>query len=105
LDNLYTHKPGPLYATFPSAETHRLQQKLEFYYSPNQVKWLNRAEITWSIFARQCLQRRVATGAPLVHELAVVETTRNATRATIHWQFTTAAARVKFAHFYTSTSP
>ncbi len=105
LDNLNTHKPGSLYETFPPAEAHRLRQKLEFHYTPKHGSWLNMAEIELSVFARQCLQRRIATEATLVHELAAVETTRNAVRATIHWQFTTAAARVKLAHLYPSTSP
>jgi DDE superfamily endonuclease len=105
LDNLNTHKPGSLYETFAPAEAHRLRQKLEFHYTPKHGSWLNMAEIELSVFARQCLQRRIATEATLVHELAAVETARNAARATIHWQFTTTAARVKLAHLYPSTSP
>jgi DDE superfamily endonuclease len=105
LDNLNTHKPGSLYETFAPAEAHRLRQKLEFHYTPKHGSWLNMAEIELSVFARQCLQRRIATEATLVHELAAVEIARNAARATIHWQFTTTAARVKLAHLYPSTSP
>jgi DDE superfamily endonuclease len=104
LDNLNTHKPGSLYETFPPAEAHRLRQKLEFHYTPKHGSWLNMAEIELSVFARQCLQRRIATEATLVHELAAIEATRNAAQATIHWQFTTAAARVKLAHLYPSNS-
>jgi hypothetical protein len=104
LDNLHTHKPGSLYETFPPAEAHRLRQKVEFHYTPKHGSWLNRAEIELSVFARQCLQRRIATEATLVHELAAIEATRNAAQATIHWQFTTAAARVKLAHLYPSNS-
>jgi hypothetical protein len=104
LDTLNTHKPGSLYETFPPAEAHRLRQKLEFHYTPKPGSWLNMAEIELSVFARQCLQRRIATEATLVHELAAIEATRNAAQATIHWQFTTAAARVKLAHLYPSNS-
>ena len=104
LDNPNTHKPGSLYETFPPAEAHRLRQKLEFHYTPQHGSWLNMAEIELSVFARQCLQRRIATEATLVHELAAIEATRNAAQATIHWQFTTAAARVKLAHLYPSNS-
>jgi hypothetical protein len=63
------------------------------------------AEIELSVFARQCLQRRIATATTLTQELAAVETARNTARATIHWQFTTTAARVKLAHLYPSPSP
>jgi hypothetical protein len=37
LDNLNTHKPGALYATFPPAEAHRLRQKWRFTIRPSTV--------------------------------------------------------------------
>ena len=105
LDTLTTHKPGSLDDTFPPAEAHRVRQKLEFHYTPKHGSWLNRAEIELRVLARQGWQRRIATEATLVHELAAIEAARNTARATIHWQFTTTAARVKLAHLYPSTSP
>jgi DDE superfamily endonuclease len=104
LDNLNTHKIASLYETFPPAEAHRLRQKLEFHYTPKHGSWLNMAEIELSVLARQCLHRRIATEATLKRELAAVEAARNAARATIDWQFTTAQARVKLQHLYPSTS-
>jgi DDE superfamily endonuclease len=104
LDNLTTHKPAALYETFPPAEAHRLRQQLEFPYTPKHGSWLNMAEIELSVLARQCLQRRIATEATLKRERAAVEATRNAARATINWQFTIVAARVKLHHLYPSTS-
>jgi hypothetical protein len=104
LDHLNTHKPASLYETFASAEAHRLRQKLEFHYTPKHGSWLNMAEIELSVLARQCLHRRIATEATLKRELAAVEAARNAARATIDWQFTTAEARVKMHHLYPSTS-
>lgn len=104
LDNLNTHKPASLYETFPPAEAHRLRQKLEFHYTPKHGSWLNMAESELSVFARQCLQRRIATAATLQRELAAVEAARNAARATIDWQFTTTDARVKLHRLYPSTS-
>jgi hypothetical protein len=102
LDNLNTHKPGSLYETFAPAEAHRLCQKLEFHYTPKHGSWLNMAEIELSVFARQCLQRRIATEGTLKRELAAVEATLNAAQAKIHWQFTTTQAREKLAHLYPS---
>jgi DDE superfamily endonuclease len=104
LDNLNTHKPASLYETFAPAEAHRIRQKLEFHYTPKHGSWLNMAEIELSVLARQCLHRRIATEATLKRELAAVEAARNAARATINWQFTTAAARVKMHRLYPSTS-
>jgi hypothetical protein len=104
LDNLNTHRPASLYETFAPAEAHRLRQKLEFHYTPKHGSWLNMAEIELSVLARQCLHRRIATEATLKRELAAVEATRTAARATIDWQFTTAQARVKLHRLYPSTS-
>jgi hypothetical protein len=104
LDNLNTHKPASLYETFPPAEAHRLRQRLEFHYTPKHGSWLNMAELELSVFARQCLQRRIATETTLKRELAAVEATRNAAHATMNWQFTTDEARVKLHYLYPSTS-
>jgi hypothetical protein len=104
LDNLNTHKPASLYETFPPAEAHRLRQRLEFHYTPKHGSWLNMAELELSVFARQCLQRRIATETTLKRELAAVEATRNAAHATMNWQFTTGEARVKLHYLYPSTS-
>jgi DDE superfamily endonuclease len=104
LDTLNTHKPASLYETFPPAEAHRIRQKLEFHYTPKHGSWLNMAEIELSVVARQCLHRRIAAEATLKRELAAVEAARNAARATIDWQFTTAQARVKLHRLYPSTS-
>jgi hypothetical protein len=102
LDNLNPHTPGSLSETFAPAEAHRVWQKLEFHYTPKPGRWLNMAEIELSVFARQCLQRRIATEATLKREWAAGEATRNAAQAKIHWQFTTTQAREKLAHLYPS---
>ncbi len=104
VDTLNTHKPASLYETFPPAEAHRIRQKLDFHYTPKHGSWPNMAEIELSVLARQCLHRRIAAEATLKRELAAVEAARNAARATIDWQFTTAQARVKLHRLYPSHS-
>jgi hypothetical protein len=104
LDNLNTPKVAALYEPFSPAEAHRLRQKLEFHYTPKHGSWLNMAEIELSVFARQCLHRRIATETILKRELAAVETARTTAQAKIHWQVTTAQAREKLAHLYPSNS-
>jgi DDE superfamily endonuclease len=104
LDNLNPHKPASLSETFAPAEAHRLRQELEFHYTPGHGSGLNMAEIEFSVFARHCLHRRIATAATLKRELAAVEAARNAAQATINWQCTTADARVKLPRLYPSTS-
>lgn len=104
LDQLTTHQPASLSATFPPAEAHRLRHKLEFHYPPKHGSWLNMAEIELSECARQCLRRRIATETLRKRELAAVEAARHAARATLDRQFTTADARVKLHRLSPSTS-
>ncbi len=39
LDNLNTHNPAALYATFPPAEARRILERLEFHYTPKHGSW------------------------------------------------------------------
>jgi hypothetical protein len=39
LDNLNTHTPAALYATFEAAEAKRIWDKLEFHYTPKHGSW------------------------------------------------------------------
>ena len=38
-DNLNTHAPSALYATFPPAEAKRILDKLEIHYTPKHGSW------------------------------------------------------------------
>ena len=58
LDNLNTHRPASLYETFELGEARRVSQRLEFHYTPKHGSWLNMAEIEFSVFSNQCLNRR-----------------------------------------------
>lgn len=99
-DNLGTHGPACLYATFAPEEAHRINQKLEWHYTPEQGSWLNMAECELSVFARQCLARRIPDIPTLTREAAAWERARNAKQVKIHWQFTTADARIKLRRLY-----
>jgi hypothetical protein len=99
-DNLGTHSPACLYAIFPPEEAHRINQKLEWHYTPEHGSWLNMAECELSVLARQCLSRRIPDLATLAQEAAAWERERNAMQVTIDWQFTTAEARIKLRRLY-----
>src|SRR5215210_1528081 len=103
-DNLNTHKPASLYATFEPAEARRLVRKLEFHYTPKHGSWLNMAEIEISVFERQCLNRRIGEEALLKKEVAALEAERNAEHATINWQFSCEKARSKLHRLYPDLS-
>lgn len=104
LDNLNTHKPASLYQTFEPEEARRVIKRLEFHYTPKHGSWLNMAEIEFSVFGKQCLNRRIGDEGSLKREIAALETERNQAAATIDWRFSAVDARQKLQHVYPSVS-
>ena len=104
LDNLNTHRPASLYETFEPKEARRVIQRLEFHYTPKHGSWLNpasstgqaMAEIEFSVFSNQCLNRRIGD--------EISPTQIRETAATIHWRFSTDDARHKLKRLYPSVS-
>jgi hypothetical protein len=58
------------------------------------------AELEIGILSRQCLNRRIAGIEEMCAEVAAWAARRNSQKTTIHWQFTTADARIKLQHLY-----
>ena len=104
LDNLNTHRPASLYQAFQPAEARRVLKRLEFHYTPKHGSWLNMAEIEFSVFSKQCLDRRIGDEETLKGKVAALEAQRNQAQATIEWRFSTGDARVKLQHLYPSIS-
>ena len=100
LDNLSTHSAGALYQAFPAGEARRMPRRLEFHDTPKHASWLNMVEIEIGVLRSQCLDRRIATKARLIAEVAAWERQRNASGATIQWMFTTEKARAKMGRAY-----
>lgn len=100
LDNLNTHGPGSFYTVFPPAEARRLAHKLEIHYTPKHGSWLNMAEITLSILARQCLSTRIASIEEVKEQVLAWQNERNQAHVTINWRFTTQDARIKLKRLY-----
>jgi len=105
LDNLNTHNGASLYETFEPAEARRILERLEFHYTPKHGSWLNMAEIELSVFARQCLNRRIPDQDTLRHEVAALEAERNRSASAVNWRFTTADARIKLKKLYPVIQP
>jgi len=99
-DNLNTHRLATLYLVFPPQEARRLAERFELHFTPAHGSWLDMAEIEIGIFERGCLGKRVESIDELTRRVAVLETERNASRATINWRFTTDDARIKLARLY-----
>jgi DDE superfamily endonuclease len=100
LDNLNTHTPAAMYATFPPAEACRILRKLDVHYTPKHGSWLNMAEIEFAMVATQCLNRRLANQETIRREVSAWEACRNAAKATVDWRFTTTKARRTLKHIY-----
>src|SRR5262245_57713320 len=102
LDNLNTHVFGALYEAFAPEEARRIARRLEFHYTPKHGRWLNMAEMEFSVLSRQCLERRIASVEELTTAIAVWERTRNAARTKIDGTFRVAEARTKLHWIYPS---
>ena len=100
LDNLNTHVLAAFYLTFAPCEARRLIERFEFHYTPKHGSWLNMAEIELSALVRQCLDRRIPDKDILIREVKAWEDQRNSEVIKVHWQFTTADARVKLKNLY-----
>ena len=105
LDNLNTHTGASLYETFEPAEARRIWERLELHYTPKHGSWLNMAEIELSVFARQCLNRRIPDEHTLRQEVAALEAERNRSSSAVNWRFTTADARIKLKKLYPVIEP
>ena len=99
-DNLNTHVTASLYKAFPPKEARAYAKRLEFHYTPKHGSWLNIAEISISILAKQCIDRRIPNIKKLNAEIAAWEAAYNSEIKTVNWQFTTADARIKLKRLY-----
>lgn len=99
-DNLNTHVPASLYKAFPAKEARELLRRIKFHHTPKHGSWLNMAEISISILARQCINRRIPDLIMLNNEISAWCAKQNIYRSPINWQFTTADARIKLRKLY-----
>jgi hypothetical protein len=104
MDNLNTHNPGALYERFAPEEAHRINNKLEWHFTPEHASWLNMAEIELSVLSRQCLNGRIPNIAAVRERLSGWLQNRNQTATKINWQFTATNARLKLRRLYPTAS-
>lgn len=101
-DNLNTHTPASLYASFPPAEARRLAERFEWHFTPKHGSWLNMAEAEFSVLARQCLSERIGSQEQLTTAAAAWQNDRNNKGKIANWQFTNEDARIKLRKLYPS---
>jgi hypothetical protein len=105
LDNLNTHNASSFYEHLSAEEAFALAQRFEFIYTPKSASWLNMIECEFSVIARQCLDRRIATIERLRSEVLALLEERSVKAIKIHWQFSIQTARSKFNRHYTRVNP
>ena len=100
MDNLNTHNVASPYETFDPEEAQRLASRLEIHHTTKHGGWLNMVEIEPSVLEGQCLDRRIADIATMKDGVQAWKTRRNNSAKRIHWQFTTADARIRLQSLY-----
>lgn len=105
LDNLNTHNASSFYEHLSAEEAYGLADRFEFIYTPKSASWLNMIECEFSVVARQCLDRRIATIDELRSEVLALLDERSRKAITIQWQFSIQAARAKLNAHYTRVNP
>jgi len=101
-DNLNTHTPASLYATFTPEQARRIADRFEWVYTPKHGSWLNMAEAELSVLSRQCLKERIGTQNALTADVEAWAKHRNERNVIANWQFKNEDARVKLRKLYPS---
>lgn len=100
LDNLNTHNPTSLIATFDEGPAQKLLKRIVWHFTPKHASWLNMAEIELSVLTKQCLDRRVPTLDEVQRHIAAWSRERNRQKITINWTFKPTDARRVFPELY-----
>ena len=100
MDNLSTHKLSFFYEHFPPAQAKAYLDRMEIIYTPAHGSWLNMAEIEFSVFSRQELDRPFKDKKDVEKVAGEWTKKQNKKAKKINWQFKTADARIKLARLY-----
>jgi DDE superfamily endonuclease len=100
MDNFATHKLCFFYDHFPPQKARAYIERMEIIYTPAHGSWLNMAEIEFSVFARQELDRPFGCKEQVAQVTAQWASKQNEKQEKINWQFKTKDARIKLAHLY-----
>ena len=101
-DNLNIHKEKAFYKAFSEDEAKKMQEKIEFHYTPKHASWLNAAEIEIGVMDEECTDRRIGDIGTLTNEVAAWTKRRNENKKKINWKFTKNTADEKMSKYYVS---
>ena len=100
MDNFSTHKLSFFYEYFPPEQAKAYIDRMEIIYTPAHGSWLNMAEIEFSVFTRQELERLFADKKEVAEVAKAWTNKQNNKVKKINWQFKTTDARIKLAKLY-----
>ncbi len=100
MDNFSTHKLSFFYEHFPPAQAKAYIDRMEIIYTPAHGSWLNMAEIEFSVFTRQELDKPFADKKEVEKVAKEWANKQNNKVKKINWQFKTADARIKLVNLY-----
>jgi len=100
MDNLNTHSLASLYEAYTPDEARRLAERFEVHFTPKHGSWLNMAEIEIGVMNKQCLNRRLSTKDEMAYQVNAWMCSRNSSKLSVDWQFTTEDARIKLKRLY-----
>lgn len=100
MDNFSPHKLSFFYDYYPPAQAKAYVDRIEIIYTPAHGSWLNMAEIEFSVFSRQELDRPFKDKKEVERVAREWMKKQNEKEKKINWQFKTADARIKLAKLY-----
>lgn len=100
MDNFSTHKLCFFYEHFTAQQAKSYIDRMEIVHTPAHGSWLNMAEIEFSVFTRQELDRPFADKKQVEEVVKKWTANQNNKVKKINWQFKATDARIKLARLY-----
>lgn len=100
MDNFSTHKLSFFYEYFTPEVAKSYIDRMEIIHTPAHGSWLNMAEIEFSVFTRQELDRPFSDKKQVQTVAARWMKQQNQKEKKINWQFKNENARIKLARLY-----
>jgi len=100
MDNFSTHKLSFFYQYFTPEIAKSYVDRMEIIYTPAHGSWLNMAEIEFSVFTRQELERPFKSIDEVKEVVKKWADKQNNSKKNINWRFKTADARIKLVKLY-----
>lgn len=99
MDNLSTHFYSSLLRSLNESEAAGLWSRFEMHYTPKHASWLNQAEISIGMLAKQCIGKvRIGDIKTLQQKVSSWTARANSNKIEIKWRFTRSKARKSFCY-------